>query len=48
MVSIGAAAGGIDKAFHLGIACGYQYIQEAVDIGGVGGYGVGYIEGGVG
>ena len=45
MVAVGAAAGGIDKAFDLGVAGGYQHVQEAGDVGGVGGDGVGHAAG---
>jgi len=37
VVAVGGAAGGIDKAFDLGIAGGHQHVEKAVDIGGVGG-----------
>ena len=36
MVAIGAAAAGIHKALHLGIARGHQHVEEAGDVGGVG------------
>ena len=40
VVAIGAATGGVSKAFDLGVAGGYQHVQEAADVGGVGGDGV--------
>ena len=45
MVAVGAAAGGVDKAFDLGIAGGYQHVEEAGDVGGVAGDGVGHAAG---
>ena len=41
VVAIGAAAGGVGEAFHLGVARGDQHVEEAGDVGGVGGDGVG-------
>lgn len=40
VVAIGAAAGGIHKAFYRGIACSHQHVQKAADVGGIGGDGV--------
>lgn len=40
MVAIGGATGGIGEAFHPGITCGHQHVEEAADIGFIGGDGV--------
>ena len=45
VVAIGAAAGGVGEALHLGVACGHQHVQKARDVGGVGGDGVGQAAG---
>lgn len=45
VVAIGAAAGGVGKALHFGVACGHQHVQKAGDVGGVGGDGVGQAAG---
>ncbi len=41
VVAIGAAAGGVGKALHFGVTGGHQHVQEAGDVGFVGGDGVG-------
>jgi len=40
VVAIGAAAGGVGEALHLGIARGDQHVQKAGDVGAVAGDGV--------
>ena len=40
VVPLGAAAGGIDKALDLGVACGAQHVEHAIDVVLVGGDGV--------
>ncbi len=45
VVAIGAAAGGVGKALHFGVACGHQHVQKAGDVGGIGGDGVGQAAG---
>lgn len=40
VVAVGAAAGGVGEALHLGVACGYQHVEETGDVGVVGGDGV--------
>lgn len=45
VVAVGAAAGGVGEALHLGVASGYQHVEEAADVGGVGGGGVGQAAG---
>ncbi len=45
MVAVGAAAGGVGEAFHLRVAGGHQHVQEAGDVGAVGGDGVGQAAG---
>ena len=37
VVAIGAAAGGIDKAFDFGVSRGHQHVQETGDVRGIGG-----------
>ncbi len=37
MVAVGGAGRGVDKAFDAGIARGHQHVEEAGDVGGVGG-----------
>ena len=37
MVAIGGTAGGVGKAFHLGVAGSHQHVQETGDVGAVGG-----------
>ena len=45
VVAVGAAAGGVGEAFHLGVARGRQHVQKTGDVGGVGGDGVGQAAG---
>ena len=40
VVAIGAAAGSIGETFDFGVAGCYQHVEEAADVGGVGGDGV--------
>ena len=42
MVAVGAAAGGVHKAFDACVAGGDQHVQEAGDVDGVAGNGVGH------
>lgn len=45
VVAIGAAAGGVGEALYFGVAGGHQHVQEAGDVGFVGGNGVGQAAG---
>ncbi len=40
MVAVGGAAGGVDEALYFGIARGNEHVEEAADVGFVGGDGV--------
>lgn len=45
VVTIGAAAGGVGEALHFGVTCSDQHVEEAGDVGCVGGDGVGQATG---
>ena len=45
VVAVGAAAGGVGEALHLGVAGGHEHVEEAGDVGVVGGDGVGQAAG---
>ena len=45
VVAVSAAARGVDKALDFGVSGGNEHVEEARDVGGVGGEGVGHAAG---